>query len=135
LDSQRGAVETLRSLYVEHADVPNGTLFGGQSLQAMVSWVRDLAETNGSDDDTLAIEHAANASEVAVAVHEVLQIQKERDELAARLNSVCASESWRLGYALTWPVRILRKRDAAGEVTASKAGVPIASTRESGAQN
>jgi hypothetical protein len=64
----------------------------------------DLRRTRAVIDELSAAraEYARLASEFAA-------VDRHRQELIASINAIGASQSWRLGYALTWPIRVMRR--------------------------
>lgn len=48
-------------------------------------------------------------NEARYLASELVAVRDHRDLLVEEINAVCGSESWKIGYALTWPVRKLRR--------------------------
>lgn len=93
VDRYLGFVESVRSICLTAGDEAHAS-----DEAALLSWVETLA---GAGLDQLRADKSYLESELqAVRAH--------RDELVEQINLVCASESWKIGYALTWPARKLR---------------------------
>lgn len=55
----------------------------------------------------------------AALLEELYAVNRHREELATDLNAIFASESWKLGRALSWPLRILLRRGGQGHIGSS----------------
>jgi hypothetical protein len=108
-----GLVESVRSLAAEAArlHIENRSL---SQESATASFERDqLLATNESLSRALAaISRNRNhlVQENRSLSRELAAVNGHRQQLSDDLMAVCSSQSWRLGYALTWPARALSAR-------------------------
>jgi hypothetical protein len=73
-----------------------------------VQGLEHLVESEAAHADLSASIDEIRHREQALAA-ELVAVQRHREELAQAVNAICASESWRLGHALTWPARAVRR--------------------------
>jgi chromosome segregation ATPase len=88
----------VRRLLIE-LDAARGEVESARSAQA---------EARGQADALL---EAATALSVGMkeTLEELARVDNPRQELIENINAIGNSQSWRLGYALTWPARVVRR--------------------------
>jgi chromosome segregation ATPase len=95
-DRAYGFVESLRSVAADfHHDVVPEWLDEDELLR----WVEMTSKERKRLD-------AANAD----LLHELTTVNEHREELVGDINAICGSESWRIGRAVTWPLRAVFRR-------------------------
>lgn len=97
-DGAWGFLESLRS--VAEDDHPDRSLHSLDEAQ-LLEWARRTRE------DRLQLRAANDA-----LLTELAAVNRHRAELLGYLSSIWSCESWKIGRALTWPVRALRRRPA-----------------------
>jgi len=94
LDTARGEIESARSAHADARDLADALLQAATTVSAA------LNET----------------------LEELARVNAHRQQLVDDINAISNSQSWRLGYALTWPVRAMRgsqRREGGGVEPAS----------------
>ena len=97
---QMDGVESLRSVIRE---AHPGAVLDRLDQGELVSWAAGIIE----ERQRL---HEANAA----LLEELNAVNRHREELVANLNEIWNSESWKLGRAVTWPVRFALRREMRG---------------------
>jgi hypothetical protein len=107
VDRLRGLAETMQSAWLELN--PESAPLAPEGL---ADWMLTLAGAHTMPLEAADLAHAQRRLESAEG--ELEQLRAHRDEVLADHLAVMSSESWRLGYALTWPLRVLRRNPAKG---------------------
>ncbi|HEX3899455.1 MAG TPA: hypothetical protein VHW74_09800 [Mycobacteriales bacterium] len=102
VDALCGELEAIRSGYL----AANGlTDADGVSSATVTDWIESQLEESAK----LISELRAQREENTQVWAELAKIERHRQELIVAVNSICSSQSWRVGHALTWPVRVARR--------------------------
>jgi septal ring factor EnvC (AmiA/AmiB activator) len=92
LDRSRGEIEAARSAHAESSE----------QAHALCTAAAKLSEALNETAEELA------------------RVDHHRQRLIEDINAIGSSQSWRLGYALTWPARALRRSPRRGGAAAAE---------------
>jgi predicted nucleic acid-binding Zn-ribbon protein len=102
LDTARGEVESARSGYAEAREEADALLESSAALSAALS-------ERAREVDALVKASSALSAALNETAAELSRVDRHRTQLVADINAIGSSQSWRIGYAITWPVRALRR--------------------------
>jgi hypothetical protein len=88
VDAARGEIASARASHTEAREGADAAIAAATALAESL-WVQAEALQETSD--------------------ELARVNHHRQELVEDINAICGSESWRVGHALTWPVRVFRR--------------------------
>lgn len=102
-------VEELRGFFEEAQETWLRANPGRSPLAAeeLACWLSQLTEGTSGAEPVVATQH--DLARLTAAERELVELRQHRDEVVRDHLSVMESQSWKVGHAMTWPVRVFRR--------------------------